>query len=307
MTKPSIVQSYLPESALLEGKQHAGARICKEDCAVIDLFHQYTILASRGEGLLTGTDFRQAVRLSKSAERALTKALQTKKHLILDVDQKPLILFADWLPETGLLLAIRPNCTYSAISEALSVLERSDFIFLSRISSQKPSSEECRTAFEILSDILFHLSFILPSDTFHTADRLIAHVAAFAGCQIDSETALAFSRNGLDPQAAKQAIPLLLCTFLYLRGQNGTLKAEESTDDTALLCRVSVCKPDHTSPYEAPTFASATGLRGFEVERHQNTVTLTFSLPHGKRSLFAGMLGKSEQITLRIECLGIAS
>ena len=310
MNTSYTINSYLPENKFLTGKRHIGARICKEDCAVIDAFQNYTILAARGTGLTIGADFRKIVGMKNSTERSLSKALQTKQQIVLSVDETPWLLFAHWLPATGLLLAIRPNCLFCAIPEALAVLNRSDFTFLSTVSVQKPSSEDCKTAYDVLSDILYQISYLLPRDLSYTADRLIAHVAAFAGYCIDFEAISSFAGFRADPQTMQRIVPFLLCSFLYLRGKSGALTAENTPHKATLHCRVSLSNDTRVSKTalpEPPIFANAVGLRGCEIQNQKDSLQVTFSIPYDNQRLSAGTYSEMQRITIKLFPLDIAS
>ena len=310
MKTTHTVNSYLPESAFLEGKQRLGARICREDCAVIDVLQNYTILASRGFDLPIGADFRRLVGMKKSTERALSKLLQTNQQIILSADGKPWFLFGQWLKSSGILLAIRPNCLFCAIPEALSVLNHSDFVFLSTASDEKPSSEDCKTAYEVLTDILYQVSYLIHRDDTCTADRLIAHVAAFAGYRVDFETVSALAGFRADSQTMQRIVPFLLCSFLYLRGKNGSLTAEQAPHKATLYCRVSLCndaRASNAALQEAPIFADAVGLRGCEIQNQKDNLQISFSLPRGKHRLSAGSFENMQRITLNITPVDMAS
>lgn len=310
MNTAYTINSYLPETTFLEGKQHLGARICKEDCAVIDVFQNYTVLASRGVGLTVGSDFRQLIGMNNPTERSLSKLLQTKQQIVLSVGGTPWLLFAHWLPSTGLLLAIRPSCLLCAIPEALAVLNRSDFTFLSTSSDKKPSSEDCKEAYEVLSDILYQLSYLLPREFSYTADRLIAHVAAFAGYRIDFEAVSSLAGFHADPQTMQKIVPFLLCSFLYLRGKNGSLTAEKAPHKATLHCRVSLCndaRASKSTPQEFPIFANAVGLRGCEIQNQKDNLQITFSIPYGKQRLSAGTFNEMQRITISLIPVDMAS
>ena len=310
MNSTYTVSSYLPESTFLEGKQHLGARICREDCAVIDVFQNYTILASRGFDLPVGADFRQVLGMKSATKRSLSRVLQDNQQIILSANGTPWLLFTHWIPNSGLLLAIRPNCLFCAIPEALAVLNRSDFVFLSAASGKKPSSEDCKTAYEVLADILYQVSFLLPCDNSYTADRLIAHVAAFAGYCVDFETVSALAGFRADPQTMQRLVPFLLCSFLYLRGKNGSLTAEQAPHTVTLRCRVALCnhtRASKSAPQEPPIFANTVGLRGCEIQDQTDNLQITFSLPSGKQHLSASSFEGMQRITLSLFPIDIAS
>lgn len=307
MTKPLTVESYFPEALFLDGKQQLGARICTEDCAVIDASNQYRILASRGEGLIPDTDFRQAITMSCDEEAALTRVLRSEKHIFLTVNQRPLLIFTDWLIEAGLILAILPACEPSAAQTALASLGRDDFLDLSAQESKKSSATACREAFKILSDILSYTDAMLVPFIRQTADALlVARIAEFAGCRLDSQTVFDLSRIN-SPIRSPISAAFLFCTFLTLRQSEGNLTAN-SQSPSHICYRITVQAEDYkrdASSVPAPLFSSAACFKDCEYHADHSAATLVFS-ERTDADLFSSFdLESIVQFALRIERLHI--
>jgi hypothetical protein len=77
------VKSYVPEILSTRDKDVVGARICTEDCAVLDLSRDLMILQSRGASLLPNTPFSIAMGMTEEEKHLLLDALQENTRFLL--------------------------------------------------------------------------------------------------------------------------------------------------------------------------------------------------------------------------------
>ena len=150
------IKSYVPESAALEGKDENGARICVEDCAVLDTSRDLRILQARGMDLLPDTPFATAVGMSEAERQELCDKLGTHTRFLMSVGKRPLLICADWLKTTGIILAVLPHTTVDAARKVLPMMGRTD-IALPEGEPARQTAKQCRVAQAVLTDLFRYL------------------------------------------------------------------------------------------------------------------------------------------------------
>lgn len=221
---PSI-ESYLPEIRFLDGKQEREARICTEDCAVADLSQNGRIIASRGVAFPLGKSLFEALEMTREENARLRSYLNLHRRFIMSVGEKPLLILADWLASLGLVLAIQPQGTPAAVTEALRALDRNDLSILTDPPPRCATAKDCRHAYTALSNIFFYVDRILyPSVPLR---RLLPLTAAFAGCETDPTPT---PNDKIESsKITDRTVAFLLCAMLSVRAALGHAQAEEFT------------------------------------------------------------------------------
>lgn len=239
----SHLNSYCAESCFLEGKEGRTARLCREECAVLDPTDGYRVLAGRGEGLTVGEGFAPFEALPAAERCFLADSLGTHSAYLLLGPCRAVLIFAHLLPHTGALLAVSPQGDPAAVRRALALLGRAEFVCASLHASDALTPHVgdeaiCRQ----LTELFYYTDRIL----LHTGERLpwthTQLIANFAGCLLD--------RADLPPQipplceseAAKLTL-LLLCIFFTFRSESGRILAEADFRAPTLGYCVSLCAP----------------------------------------------------------------
>ena len=224
------IKSYVPESLALLDKDHVGARICMEDCAVLDPARDLLILQSRGAGLRPNSSFVSSTEMSEQEERTLLDALQEHPRFLMTVGARPLLVFADWLRSTGLILAILPHTSPVAAIRALRTMQREEIVILDEV-CERASAEKCREAQELLADVLRFTDCIFAKSL--PIPHFLLVLSTFSGCKLEMEST--FFQNAPDIPISDRLSALLFCCLLYIRGIAGT-----ATQNEAVACRLTL-------------------------------------------------------------------
>jgi len=241
----SQLNSYIPESLFMEGKNTEHARLCSEDCALVDPENQYRVIAARGKEIPIGKAFVPLQHLSDSESEFLLRALCDKKRMVLMGDAGTILIFADWFYATGLLLAVCPRCESHSVCRVLRLLGRGDFAFSP--ACQSISDEPRRSdaeAYGQLNELLYYLERIFaPSDAvpLWTRTKLIAN---FAGCRAECN-ALRAKLPPLLKSDETRLCAFLMCLFLSSRAI-GEVKTGVQERDRTIVYQAELCDPYKT-------------------------------------------------------------
>lgn len=267
--KINKIRSYVPESEHLSQKMGHGARVCLEDCAVVDVGRGGVILAARGAGFSGGTVF-DATGMSKEERGYFDLGISRHTRFLLSVGERPLLIFTDWLAQTGLVLAVLLHCDAMSAATALEVLPDTGFACLMAREGKGMDTDACRDAFECLSDV-FSYTDVIFSPSADTVIRL-SHIAAFAGCRLQPSLVKSVCEGGLRVQNPHTVL-FLLCAFLFLRGQDGMIDAD---GEDAPLYRITLGENMNKTPSASPTFAETPCFGDCKTETDGVNLTLTF-------------------------------
>ena len=278
------IKSYYPEHLYFDRKQAEDERICTEDLAVVDVREDCRILAARGVCVFAGDDLFHAFHMAKEEFPSIYELLLSNRRVFWEADGRPLLLFADWLSETGLLLVVRPNGTVHAVREILKDLTTENFLFPQPYSIERKASRDLRAAYDVLTDI-FSYTDIMFSRKSPSARRLISSIAKFAGCHIDPSSFFSLTAQNAELDLSPRTVAFLTCSLLFLREQSGIA-------DATLPYRIALEKPaqeEKPAPKEArPAFATLSCFAQYDLCYEDGKVIL--KLPTGQT---AGALASS--------------
>lgn len=156
-TRTPTVRSYVPERLLLEGKTTPTCRAFCEEIALLKARDGLEILASRGLDLTPGRSFFDLVLREESEQDFLLTALVRHPRVLLRGDRGPILIYADAMATAGRILAVLPHFETVAVSAAMTMLGRRDFVVSnscgSPCSACAPDMDTCRTLDSLLYDI----------------------------------------------------------------------------------------------------------------------------------------------------------
>lgn len=240
-----ILKRYLPELILTEEKHSDATDPCAEDFAVIDAANSYRVLACRAQTLKEGDLLPAAWGISRTELDFLERNISSHPHVILDTQKGAILVFADVLRSTGILLVARPYLQSRTLLGILRFLKRTDFLLSPTLLAQTDTSNVCsdQTMCEPIDRLLYYLDRILDqSDQFDlgfwSRCLLVAH---FAGCRLD-KALLSIERPALSKSDDARLTLFLLCTMLKLRQTSGRVCTEEG-DLPCFFCRVELEMP----------------------------------------------------------------
>ncbi|MBQ9760420.1 MAG: hypothetical protein IJW16_03620 [Clostridia bacterium] len=298
--KYTNVESYVPESSFFENKHHVSARVCNESCAVVEPAAGFRILAARGEKLTVGTDLRTAIALTAEEINELTHACREGHRVLMSANGRPMLVYADWIRQLGLLLVILPDCELAAACEALNAMGRQDI--LRAPCAQKSNSEACRLAYRVLLDIFAYTDAMMGIRTAasYINQNLTLRIAAFAGCHTDSESVYSLTQRAETLQSPR-TVAFLLCVFLFLRQRDGSLITDAETE--RLCYHISIERNTHLKASSVePIFASARCFDHCSVHIEPNG-TMHISFTPELQPTFT--LGADHRIPISAYCLRI--
>ncbi len=215
MHRPEI-DSYVPASRYLDGKDALPGRECHEDFALSAPARGYRLYAARGPRLHAG----QRLELPEEERRFLESGLTLHRWIAVCAQGGVAIFCTELFEATGLLPVILPEGDPAMIAQCLGYLGRQDTVMsravgqLSGRASGRP--EDC---YAMLREQLDACDRIFRPGKEPDFRLHCALTARFAGCRADA-TALPAEPLPIAPADWLRWTALLLCTFLTLRGES---------------------------------------------------------------------------------------
>ena len=238
----SQVNSYLPESLFLAGKDQEPVRVCREEVALIELIGNFPIVAARGRGLRVGEPFAPLAELSAAARELLLSTLAANDRVLMAYQGSAVLLFGDLLSSSVLLLAVRVAHKPDSVRRTLALLGKSEFVPLFfPASSSTTLHERDRAAYQALLELFYYIDRVLGSGEALGLWTKTLTVANFAGCLLD-RVALPVESVALLPKEEGRLTAFLLCLFLSLRSELANSQAQGTYDAVRLHYAVQVCQ-----------------------------------------------------------------
>lgn len=215
MHRPEI-DSYVPASWHLDGKDALPGRECHEDFALSYPAREYRLYAARGPRLHAG----QRLELPEEERRFLESGLTVHHRIAVCAQGGVAVICTELFEATGLLPVILPEGDPAMIAQCLGYLGRQDAVMsravgqLSGRASGRP--EDC---YAMLREQLDACDRIFRPEKEPDFRLHCALTARFAGCRVDA-TALPAEPLPIAPADWLRWTALLLCTFLTLRGES---------------------------------------------------------------------------------------
>ena len=234
------LNAYIPESLLTEEKQEHARRVCREDCLIVDPSNSFRILTSRGSTAMQGDSLNKRFAIPASEMRFLRNALSKHTRILLTGGHsRALLVFADLLRVSGILLVLSPHADASAVARLLNHMGRTEFAVSPALSQTSPLPHNGDDdVYEQLTELFFYLDRILsPSPRFglRTKTHLIAN---FAGCILD-DVAVPLDALSCPPAECERLVAFLLCAFLSMRAHDRGVSAKtDATEPSVLRYRV---------------------------------------------------------------------
>ena len=282
ITKP--IESYIPEMEHLNTKETLPARLCREDCAVLDARSPERILAYRGRTETDGESFSSAFGVSRADMRFLTEQLGHRDAIVVDGTRTPILILCGLIDAAGVLLALSPHVNRDAFLRAQAELGM-DIALAPSLRHVNPSAHRLDTdAAELISEWNFYFSRIFsadPSIGLCTRGMLIAN---FTGCHAMLGE-LAIPTPALPPRALQCTSAFLLCTLLTLRHCDGEISAHTNANQaqTPTLCVSLQANAEQSrsnlSELAGARFLTHHGFRHLRIFRNPDGICLETEFP----------------------------
>lgn len=219
------IKSYVPELTLLESKAEQSARTFDGDLAVIAPANGFCAVACRGRACAVGQSMTEAYGIDPAELAFLRHALASHKRILLQGKGGAVLLFADLLDTTGLLLAAVPKLSAASAARLLRHLCRADFAISPTLSAATGALQaEDKSSYDRLSELLYYTDRILSDDPNTGLWTRTLLTANFAGCLLEA-TSLPVNAFALSRGEGHRFTAFLLCAFLTLRNRDATVAA----------------------------------------------------------------------------------
>jgi hypothetical protein len=311
-----LIDSYSPESDRLDLKDHFPARLCREDCAVLDAADAEHVLACRSRALDGMThpaplNFSELFGISAEDMRFLREHAAPRRLILLGGKRAPVLVSCDLLESASVLLALSPHSAPSApliraLSTAVSDHELLPAPSLSRqVASAHRIDEKTN---DLVAEWRFYAAHI-GSERFAVGLRTRAMlIANFVGCHVES-SALGGTDAPISSMSRQRLSAFLLCALLSFRTRESALSADttcnrpenapafrfslmrEGEEPQAALHRADAARSGDDraafDPALAPpdaAFLSHPAFRGLGISRAPDGSLLSLSLPNEEAS-----------------------
>lgn len=240
------LEAYVPERVFFEGKNLASERLCQEEAAVIDVASGYRLLVRHRLADEQGNDLFSAFGIGRSERTFLERSLGGHKRLLLHGDCGEVLILADWISETGLLLALRLPEMRGVFRQALGLMRREEIVFSPFVGeAPQGSAAAIDAAIEHLSELFFYLDRILSPDRSIGLMTRVSLIGSFVGCRVFGE-ALPVDFPALQSRDTARLSAFLLCSLITLRRQNNPVIA--TGEGNAVMHRTFGCRLDYGEP-----------------------------------------------------------
>lgn len=236
------ISSFVPEKTLLDGKHDFPCRVCHEDCVILDANNDFLPVAYRGTQPNMKENYFSFIGLSASEYSFFRSVLHTHNRILLHSPLGAILVFTEFLGETGLLLVIRPYLSVSpersvpTLLAALHQIGETRFIASSHTAPLDPDRHFLDNIIhEQLSELFFYVDFFCNPEPFaHGIFTTSVRLANFAGCRLEC-LSLPFDEQSLSSSEQVRLAAFLLCVFLSLRHQADHAHAEYFSDNVSPL------------------------------------------------------------------------
>lgn len=201
------------------------------------------LLAVRGITFKVGESLGAHLPEATSPE-ALFERLRARRRLLLPAKTGSLLLFGDFIKETGLVLGVLLSASAEAIAAALGRLERAE-IGCEDCRPCRLSFEEREVLCDRLCEIFHYVDRFFDRCPSFSIPALSAAIADFTGCRIVRASGSARLLE-LSAQSRAGLVFYLLCGMLTLRGRSGVLQVvgERRLQKSAFEIHVEVSELD---------------------------------------------------------------
>jgi len=218
------MQNYLPEKKYLESKQCRCSRILREQVAVFSATENFRLLTCCGASDPTKQTLFQAYDLKREEQDFLKIALKSHRRVLVASAEGSLLVFGDWMADTGLLLALRLPESKSLLARVLAVMGRGEIVISPHEVPPHAKDPSPDDAIEHLAELFHYLDRVFsPADQIGLPTRA-ALIAELIGCRVDP-TALPGALSDPPPQNQHRWTAFLFCALLSLRNENVSLSS----------------------------------------------------------------------------------
>lgn len=274
------IKSYVPEREFFKGKTEGGMRICHEEFSVVDPANDFLIVAYRGLDHRVGKRLTEEYGIPSSEIAFLQRALVKHRRALLKGKKRPILIYADFLESTGLLLAVAQERDTASVARILLHTGRTDFAISPSLARSTVATlqAEDEITYDQLQDIFFYLDRLTSdSPNFGVWTRALL-AAKFAGCRL-SETDLPTADLPISANDRARLTVFLLCTFLTLRLRDGKVRTNTDSDDPPrpfYRVRVEVVRepPKKKAPADLFPFLETPAFRSFSLTAEATRVVL---------------------------------
>ena len=300
----NTINAYVPEIDFTKEKQTAPSRAHREDVAVIAPSEGYHVLACRMQEPANGDTLSALWKIEPAEMNFLETALSSSKRVILRTQDRAVLILGDPLSASGTLLAIRPQVRAEQVCRFFGQREALGFAISPTLtpSTSLPTEQEE----EQLLELTFCLTRILDPAETASCSVIGQRIAHFVGCDTTG-----FPLPSDEPTVAesdrKRLTAFLLCVFLALRSQNGSLTlGNGASDTTAIRCRVEYAADDGESVSELPddpclAFRNFRAFQNFTVRVNQNRLILDLRLSLQEKEKTLHSLSPTQRVRITLE------
>ena len=284
----SEIRSYIPEAFFLDQKDEDHMRVCREDLVLVDPADGYRVVVGRGKEILAGEPFAPLVRLSRSERQFLEQSLGRKMRLLLQGKNEPILVFADLLEASGLLLVICPRFDTENLKRGLALLGKSEFISSNRSEAGAPSPRNGDAAVcKYLQELFYYLDRIFSVSEELRLWTTAALIANLAGCHANFAAMPTEAVTPL-PMDRLRLLAFLLCLFLSMREEAISATATGEVSELSISLSASPLLPTGK--------ASACNYRFLQLPAFRD---ISISLRNGGWVLEASFCKKTEHAPVR--------
>lgn len=175
------IRSYVPERAMLDGKERTACRRFAEDVALLEASDRALTLASRGPDLPVGESFWDLVPTSNEQREFVFGALATHTRVLFSSKRGPVLLFADVATTAQRLLAVLPYVRMQELVGILTLLGRRDIC----LPCSDVGCTACAPSVEAslaIAELLFDVDRIFNNQRVRSFSDYCRLISEFGGC-----------------------------------------------------------------------------------------------------------------------------
>lgn len=269
------MQNYLPEKRHLEGKQNRSSRVLRERIAVFSAGADSRLMASYGLNASAGQTLFQVFDFEREERDFLESSLKSRRRVLAACAEGSLLVFGDWMADTGLLLVLHLPEPKSLLARVFALMGRGEIAVSPGEEPPHAKGFAPDDAIEHLAELFYYLDRIFSPSAEIGLPTRAALIAELIGCRIDRD-ALPAAISELPSENQGGLTAFLFCALLTLRNENVSLASVGNLRCSLSYTEGSIGKKETATSEKNEAFAWTRhpGFAPFEILIEGNTVSV---------------------------------
>ena len=225
------IESYVHEETFLSGKDARFCRAAFENCFVVDIHNNESIIAAARKGGLIGQSLAKVFSFSLSDAATLLNLFNgSNEFLILPSCEGTLLVYPAW-HSLGLALAFQLKECAENVERAYQNAKRYAFSMIFDSEAETETNQQLNLELKLCT-LDFYISRLFGDKRETNVTAQILMIANLVGCRLH-EMSVAGVNATFDEQEIERLGAYLCCVFMTMRRYNGKISTTIETEENA--------------------------------------------------------------------------